>query len=324
MLFLRFLPVVVMKLEPELLRQCWFLTGPTAVGKTELSLQLADHLEAEILSLDSMAIYRGMDLGTAKPSAAEQARIPHHLIDLADPWEEYTVADYLSAAASSCEQILLRQKTPLFVGGTGFYLRSLLRGIFQGPPMDEEVRGTLADRYDAQGADNLYAELQSLDPQAAGKIHPNDKRRIVRALEVHQLTGRPFSSFHDEEPLPEDEQPSHVYWLSPPRDWLHERINRRVDQMIADGLVEEVRTLLALPQPLSKTARQAIGYKELFDAIEANGNLDEAIELIKTRSRQFARRQHTWFRNLEECRSVEITGTETPGELVNSLVTSIN
>jgi tRNA dimethylallyltransferase len=206
------------------------------------------------------------------------------------------------------------------VGGTGFYLRSLLRGLFRGPPADDRVRQQLEARYDAEGADQLYDELQSLDPAAAEKLHPNDKRRIVRALEVHELTGRPFSSFHEEEPLPEDERPPHVDWLSPPRDWLHERINRRVDQMIAAGLLDEVRTLLALPHPLSKTARQAIGYKELFDALESNSDLEAAVELIKTRSRRFARRQHTWFRNLEECRSVEITGTETPEELVERLI----
>lgn len=313
-----------MKLAPDLLQQCWFLTGPTAVGKTGLSLQLAENLGAEILSLDSMAIYRRMDLGTAKPSAEEQARVPHHLIDLVDPWEEFTVADYLKAAATCCEQIVSRGNTPLFVGGTGFYLRSLLRGIFEGPPRGENVRQALETRYVTEGAERLYAELQSLDPEAAKKIHPNDKRRIVRALEVRHLTGRPFSSFHEEEPLPEDERPRHVYWLSPPRDWLHERINRRVDQMIADGLIDEVRTLLALPQPLSKTARQAIGYKELFDAVEADGDLGEAIELIKTRSRQFARRQHTWFRNLAECHSLEITGTESPEELVELLVPTRN
>jgi tRNA dimethylallyltransferase len=309
-----------MKLPPDLLTKCWFLTGPTAVGKTELSLQLAERLHAEILSLDSMAIYRGMDVGTAKPSAAEQERVPHHLIDLVDPWEEFTVADYLAAAVRCCERIVSRGGIPLFVGGTGFYLRSLLRGIFQGPPADEQVRRQLEARYDTEGADTLYTELARLDPAAAEKLHPNDKRRIVRALEVYQLTGRPFSSFHEEVPLAVGERPQHVYWLSPPRDWLHERINQRVDQMIADGLVDEVRALLALPQPLSKTARQAIGYKELFDAIESGGNLEEAIELIKTRSRQFARRQHTWFRNLEECRPVEITGTETPEELVEKLV----
>jgi len=308
-----------MKLPPELLKKCWFLTGPTAVGKTELSLQLAERLDAEILSLDSMAIYRGMDVGTAKPAPAEQARVPHHLIDLVDPWDEFTVADYLAAARQCCEQIVSQGRIPLFVGGTGFYLRSLLRGIFQGPPADENVRRQLEARYDADGADVLYGELNRRDPAAAGKLHPHDKRRIVRALEVHELTGRPFSSFHEEEPLPADERPQHVDWLSPPRDWLHERINQRVDRMIAAGLVEEVRTLLALPHPLSKTARQAIGYKELFDAIEAGGDLDAAVELIKTRSRQFARRQHTWFRNLEECREVAITGRETPAELVERL-----
>ena len=312
-----------MKLPTKLLQNCWFLAGPTAVGKSDLSLQLAERLDAEILSLDSMAIYRGMDIGTAKPSTEDQNRIPHHLIDLIAPWEEYTVADYLAAAHDCCSEILARNRTPLFVGGTGFYLRSLLRGIFKGPPADSSVREQLEIRYYSEGPEILAAELSVIDPIAAKRIHPNDQRRLVRALEVHQITGQPFSSFHHEEPLPESERPQHVYWLSAPRDWLHERINRRVDVMIEAGLLPEVRRLLIDPQGISKTARQAIGYKELFDALETNTGIDEAIELIKTRSRQFARRQETWFRNLEECQPIKMTGTETTEKLVDSLISNM-
>lgn len=305
-----------MKLPIDLLQKCWFLSGPTAVGKSELSLRLAERLNAEILSLDSMAIYRGMDIGTAKPSLEDRDRVPHHLIDLIDPWEEFSVADYLNAAYKSSLDIIERGRVPLFVGGTGFYLRSLLRGIFKGPPADPSVRTKLEQRYDQDGSETLFAELLAVDPIAAQKIHPNDKRRLVRALEVYQITQQPFSSFHEEEPLPEEVRPQFVFWLSPPRDWLHERINQRVDVMIEMGLLDEVRQLMKLPRELSKTARQAIGYKELFDALESDAGLDEAIDLIKTRSRQFARRQETWFRNLEECQAISLVGHESPDELI--------
>lgn len=309
-----------MKLPTDLLQNCWFLSGPTAVGKSELSLQLAERLDAEILSLDSMAIYKGMDIGTAKPSLEDQNRVPHHLIDLIDPWEEYTVADYLEAAHKCCAEILARKRTPLFVGGTGFYLRSLLRGIFQGPPADPTIREKLEARCDLEGAEAMANELKAIDPIAAGRIHLNDQRRLIRALEVYEITGQSFSSFHQEEPLPADQRPPHVYWLSAPRDWLHERINRRVDIMIDAGLLDEVRHLLSLPQGISKTARQAIGYKELFDALESNTGIEEAIESIKARSRQFARRQETWFRNLEECCPLEMSGQETTTELLENMI----
>lgn len=309
-----------MQLPHDLLSKCWFLAGPTAVGKTQLALLLAARLDAEILSLDSMAIYRGMDIGTAKPTLAEQNQIPHHLIDMIDPWQEFSVADYLALAHPLCEQILARGKVPLFVGGTGMYLRALLRGVFEGPEGDPQLRAELAARYEEIGGERFHAELQSVDPAAAEKIHPRDMRRLVRAREVIELTGKPFSSFHQEQPLPEPLRPRHVYWLSPPREWLYERINLRVDRMLEAGLLDEIQTLQNLTHPLSKTARQAIGYKELLDALEAGSDIDAAVELIKTRSRQFAKRQHTWFRNLEECRSIDLDPQEALERLANRLL----
>lgn len=309
-----------MHIPVELLSKCWFLAGPTAVGKTQLALLLAERLDAEILSLDSMAIYRGMDIGTAKPTLTEQNQLPHHLIDIVDPWQEFSVADYLALAHPLCEQILARGKVPLFVGGTGMYLRGLLRGIFEGPEGDEQIRAELEARYEEIGGDRFHAELQAVDSDSAKKIHPRDMRRLVRAREVIELTGKPFSSFHQEQPLPEPLRPRHVYWLSPPREWLYERINLRVDRMIEAGLLDEIQTLQNLPHPLSKTARQAIGYKELLDALEAGCDIDTAVELIKTRSRQFAKRQHTWFRNLGECRSIDLDPEEDLERLANRLI----
>jgi tRNA dimethylallyltransferase len=309
-----------MHIPPEILSKCWFLAGPTAVGKTELGVRLAARLDAEILSLDSMAIYREMDIGTAKPSRDEQQRISHHLIDIVDPWEEFSVADYLEAASQLCTELVERGKTPLFVGGTGLYLRALLRGIFEGPAGDARVRAELEARYEEIGGERFHAELRSIDPAAARTIHHRDKRRLVRAREVAELTGQPFSSFHREQPLPEPRRPRHVFWLSPPRAWLYERINLRVERMIEEGLLAEIDRLRNLPRPLSQTARQAIGYKELLDALEAGTPTGEAIERIKTRSRQFAKRQHTWFRNLEECRPIAIEPDQPPERLLDRLL----
>lgn len=308
-----------MKIPSELLQQCLFLAGPTACGKTETGLLLAERLGGEILSLDSMSIYRGLDVGTAKPTPDERRRAPHHLLDLADPWEDFSVAQYIAAADRAVREVLDRGKVPIFVGGTGLYLRSLLRGIFEGPPADESLRQQLEARYHAVGAELFYRELTEVDPISAARLHPRDLRRLVRAREVFELTGAPLSSFQQEPPLDPEQRPRHVIWLHPPRDWLYARINARVDQMLEQGLVEEVRALTRLPQPLGKTARQAIGYKEILDAWDAEESLDDAIVLIKNRSRQLARRQHTWFRNLPECTPLELDGSESPARIAETI-----
>jgi len=311
-----------MQFPLSILKKCWFLAGPTASGKSAVALILAERLDAEIISLDSMTLYRGMDIGTAKPSLAERGRVPHHLMDILDPHEEYSVARYLNDARQASQEIVSRGKTPLFVGGTGLYLRSILRGVFQGPPANPEIRQRLEDVAAASdaGALQLHGRLQQVDPITAARLPPQDIRRVIRALEVHEITGQPLSSFHEQEPLPEEHRPRHVYWLSPPRDWLYDRINRRVTKMIEDGLVEEVRQLLALPNPPGKTARQALGYREIIEHLEGKTSLDQAIETIATRTRQFAKRQHTWFRNLVECREVPITGEESSDEITTTLI----
>ena len=303
-----------MQLDLELLRQSWYLAGPTASGKSAAGLELARRMNAEIISLDSMAIYRGMDIGTAKPTQAEQAEISHHLIDVIDPHQEFSLADYVSAAESSALDITRRGKRVLFVGGTGLYLRGLLRGVFDGPPADWTLRREL-EAAAVQSEDYLHRRLAEIDPVSAGRLHPRDHRRLIRAIEVQHITGRPLSELQEHGPLPESKRPGNVFWLHPPREWLYERINRRVDQMFSNGLQGELRRLLAGPLPLSRTARQALGYKEVIDHLE--GKIDEAemVDLIKRRTRQFAKRQHTWFRNLEECRAIAIQGTETPADL---------
>jgi tRNA dimethylallyltransferase len=304
-----------MRFPPDLLRQCWFLAGPTACGKTAVGVALAERLDAEVVSLDSMTLYRGLNVGTAKPTATERGSIPHHLLDVLDPWAEFSVADYLAAAERVCREIVDRGRVPLFVGGTGLYLRSLLRGVFEGPSADWEYRRRLEAQAGTHPPGWLHAQLAQVDPAAAARLHPADERRLIRALEIHHRTGRPASEQQQEPPLPPDQRPPHVYWLVPPRDWLYERINTRVDQMIQQGLVDEVRRLLADPRGLSRTARQALGYKEIIEHLEGRRPLPEAVERLKTRTRQFAKRQHTWFRHLEECRPVPITGKESAAEI---------
>ena len=316
-----------MTFPTELLRLCWFLAGPTACGKTALSLALAERLNAEIVALDSMTLYRGMDIGTAKASLAERSQVRHHLIDVLDPHDEFSLAEYLVAAEACCREIVDRGRTPLFVGGSGLYLRGVLRGVFKGPEADWILRRQLEEQAADEGSESLHRELAQVDPLAASRLHPNDLRRIIRAIEVHRLTGRPLSVQQDQHPKPLTERTPHVYWLSPPRDWLYARINARVEQMFEQGLLAEVQRLMESPRPLSRTARQALGYKEVIDWIEASqislGGSPEAtqrpprelIQLIQTRTRQFAKRQHTWFRNLQECVAINIDGGETPSEL---------
>ncbi len=309
-----------MQLDWELLRSCWFLAGPTAAGKSATALELANRLGAEIISLDSMAIYRGMDIGTAKPGPADRGVIPHHLLDVIDPHEEYSLADYVAAAEAACRDIAARGRKILFVGGTGLYLRGVLRGVFDGPPADWEFRQELETLASQHADDYLHGRLAEVDPVAAGRLHPRDHRRLIRAIEVHHATGQPLSSQHRHGPLPAAERPQNVFWLHPPRDWLHERINRRVEKMLGEGLIAEVERLLATGHPLSRTARQGLGYKEVIDHLEGGTDVAELAELIKSRTRQFAKRQHTWFRNLEECRPVETTGTESPADLATQIL----
>ncbi|MCA8990987.1 MAG: tRNA (adenosine(37)-N6)-dimethylallyltransferase MiaA [Planctomycetaceae bacterium] len=296
-----------MKIPVETLQQCWFICGPTASGKTSLGIELARQLDGEILSLDSMAIYRQMDIGTAKPSAEEQAQVPHHLIDLIEPHEEFSTAEYVKLAADTVDDILGRGKTPLFVGGTGLYLRSLLRGIFDGPPADWEYRHALEAEAATQDANWLHEQLTKVDPPTAARLHPNDSRRLIRALEIHHLTGEPASAQHAEEILPPELRPRNVFWLAAEREWLYDRINRRVDVMLEAGWLDEVDRLLQANEPLSRTASQALGYRELIDWREGRiETFEETKELICRRTRQFAKRQMTWCRNLVECRALPL------------------
>jgi tRNA dimethylallyltransferase len=271
---------------------------------------VAERLGAEIVSMDSMALYRGLDVGTAKPSAEDRAHVPHHLLDVLDPWESASVAWWLDRAAACCEDIRARGRRPLLVGGTTLYLKAVLSGLFDGPPADEAIRDRLMAECERDGRRALHDRLARVDAAAAARLHPNDVRRVVRALEVWELTGRPLSDWQTQwkaDPPPAD--PPRCLWLDRPREELYRRIDERVLRMIDAGLVDEVRRLRCLEQPLSRAAAQALGYKELFGHLDGRATLDETIRLIQTRSRNFAKRQLTWLRHLPEARpaSEELT-----------------
>ena len=319
----------------DLLKQCIFLAGPTAVGKTDTTVDLVSRIpNIEIVSLDSMCIYRGMDIGTAKPSREMQQQIPHHLLDILEPHEEFSVADYVENARTACEEIVGRGGVPLFSRGTGLYLRAVLRGVFEGPPADWDIRNRLQAQADeaAAGGDHfwLMRQLEKVDPDAAMKLHPNDQRRIIRAIEVFELTGFTLSSQQKQHPLPEGQRPPHVYWLSPDRDWLHDRINQRVLAMFKDGLVDEVRELIKSDPPIGMTASQGLGYKEVIDGLAGDCGQEltadkeaEIVEVVQTRTRQFAKRQHTWYRNLDECIEVSVSERDAPTEVGDRLASLI-
>ena len=311
-----------MRFPIDILRKCWFLVGPTACGKSDVGIELAKALDGEIVSLDSMTVYRGMDIGTAKPTLEMRRRVAHHLIDVIEPHEQYSVADYLDTAQSACREILDRGRTPIFVGGTGLYLRSLLRGIFNGPQADWDLRRRLKNELAVSDPGSLHKKLQDVDGAAAAALHPNDWRRVIRALEVNFLTGEPLSAQQQQHPLPADQRPRHVYWLHPARDWLYSQINRRVTSMMDQGLLEEVRGLLARKNKPGRTSRQALGYKEIIEHLQAGTAIEETVANIQTRTRQFAKRQHTWFRNLEECTAIDLTGDESAEEICENLLLS--
>lgn len=298
--------------------ECWFLTGPTASGKSAVGLELALCLGAEIVSMDSMALYRGMDIGTAKPSAADRQRVPHHLLDILEPHEEYSLAQYVAAAHQAVQAIRQRGREVLFVGGTPLYLKALLRGIFQGPPADQKLRQRLAEEERHFGPGYLHRRLAAVDPVAASRLHPHDLRRLIRALEVYEKTGQPISRLQQQFGQP-PKTGSRVFVLDWPRAELYRRINRRVEAMFQRGLVEEVRRLTSGPLPLSSTARQALGYREVLDHLAGRYDLATTIELVKTHTRQFAKRQGTWFRSLKECRFVPVTEPMSPQEVARQI-----
>lgn len=274
------------------------ITGPTATGKTALSVELAKKLGGEIVSADSMQIYRGMDIGTAKVTPAEMQGVPHHMIDIADPSEDYSVSRYVEEADAAVRDILSRGKLPIIAGGTNLYIDSLIAGLdFADKAEDAELRASLNKQYDDIGGEAMLEYLRGFDPERAAKLHPADKRRIVRAVEIYTLTGETITR-HDEETKkrPKRYDAVKIALTFADRAVLYDRINTRVDKMVSDGLFDEVKGLLDRGLSPESTAMQAIGYKEPAAYFRGEMSMDEATELIKLSSRRYAKRQLTWLR----------------------------
>jgi len=289
-----------------------FLAGPTAVGKSAVALALAESLGGEIISVDSMQVYRGLDLGTAKPTAAERARVPHHLLDVCDLQASFDAAQFVRLAQSAMTEIQARGRTPIFCGGTGLYFTAFLEGLGDAPPADEQLRAKLAIAPLAE----LLAELQAQDPATYEKIDQKNPRRVQRAIEVIRLTGRTYSEQRatwTAASLP-PEPASHRFCFTRQAEDLHQRIHARVDEMFSRGLVEETRRLLPQGLAENQTAMQAIGYRQVVEHLRGERGPSSTIELVKIRTRQFAKRQMTWWRRHGNWQWLELKPSETVGE----------
>ena len=285
---------------PKLAADCLILTGPTAAGKTAVALRMAERLRAEILSVDSVAVYRGLDIGSAKPTAAEQARVPHHLIDLVDAARPFSVADWLAAATVAVEDCRRRGRRILLVGGTPLYLRCLRDGLDEAPPAAPETRSRLLAEATAAGPAQLYARLAAIAPERARSIHPNDTKRIIRALEMLEVgDGQPSRSWAAAEANRRVRFPCPLMVLDLPRRLLADRIHRRTAAMFAGGLLDETRAAVAAGG-IGPTAAQAAGYAEALACLRGEFTEQEAITRTARRTRQLAKRQRTWLRSFPD------------------------
>jgi len=292
-----------------MMNQYILILGVTASGKGQLAFRLAESLGAEIISIDSMKVYRRMDIGTGKPPREAREKLAYHLIDVVEPSDAFSVGTFLELADDAIEQIKGRKRPIVAVGGTALYIKALLYGLFEGPGTDEQIRAELRARAEAEGAE-LYRELAKIDPAAAERISPNDTKRIIRALEVYKISGKAISSlqkqFNAEEPLWDWT----IIGLRRERTEENRRINARVKKMLAAGLVNEVESLLAEEKPLSKQARCAIGYAEIIDYLSGRVTLEDAIELIKKNTRRLAKNQRTWFKTFKFVKWLDIEAGE--------------
>lgn len=275
----------------------WILTGPTASGKTELGLKITENTGIEIISADSMLVYRGMDIGTEKPSLDIRNKIPHHLIDIVDPWEEYSVGRYVKDFEAVTQSLYQQGRQFIVVGGTALYVKALVDGLFEGPPADWEYRNSLKTMAREKGPHYLHTLLGEIDPEAARKLHFNDQKRIIRALEVFKTTNRCISSLQTQFGHKNPKYDCMLIAIEYDRDALYKRIEARVDRMFARGLLDEVRRLVRNPLGLSRQASQALGYKEVIDFFQGKYTFSEVSHEIKQRTRRFAKRQMTWFRS---------------------------
>jgi len=292
------------------------IVGPTAVGKSEVALALARKLPAEIISVDSMQVYREMDIGTGKPSLEIRQAIPHHGLDLVEPEERFNVGRYVDQVGPVVKQLLADGKIPILVGGSGLYLRGLLDGVCDAPPENSGVRSALTDWAKTTSPERVHARLQAVDPLAADRIHPNNLKRVVRALEVYEVSGQPISEWQQETQPPFAGYPLQLWGLQADSAWLQQRIEARVDAWMVSGWLQEAERLHH--RVLSVTAREALGYRELFNLLDGSLSYEAAIAQIKLKTCQYAKRQRTWFR--KESRIQWIPAEENSAEQIAEIV----
>lgn len=296
------------------------ILGPTAVGKTELSIELAKDINGEIVTADSMQIYRYMDIGTAKPDHKSRQGIPHHLLDVVNPDEDFNVSMFKAMAEKTIESIHNRGKVPIIAGGTGLYINSLIFPMsFSKAGEDREYRNFLIQEALSKEENWLHEKLQQVDPITAARLHPNDKRRIIRALEIHHITKEPMSSFISEDNKEDSDYPATIIGLTMDRQLLYNRIESRVDKMLAQGLIEEVKSLLDKGYKRDLVSMQGLGYKELVDYLMGMRRLEEASFILKRNTKRFAKRQFTWFRRLSRVNWINVSDSRKDGNLVDQV-----
>ena len=283
----------------------WVLTGPTASDKTEIGFNVAREINGEIISADSMLFYRGMDIGTAKPSVSMRETVPHHFIDIIYPWESYSVGKYAKDVEYLIGDISRRKQKFLIIGGSPLYIKGIVDGIFNGPEADWNIRSELERIAEEKGNLHVHEILQRIDPAKADELHPNNLRRIIRAIEVYKKTGKQASALQKQYKLARKSYKFKIICISREREDIYRRIGERVEIMFGNGLVDEVRSLLDNPEGLSKQARQALGYKEVIQYLEDGLTLDDTKEMVKLNTRRFAKRQMTWFRSFPDVQWLE-------------------
>ena len=302
----------------------WVLTGPTACDKTEIGFTVAQKIKGEIISADSMLFYRGMDIGTAKPSLDMRELVPHHFIDIVDPWESYSVGRYVDDVESLIDAADSKDRKFLIVGGSPLYVKGLVDGIFNGPEADWDIRRELEVLADEKGNQHVHDILQKIDPVKAVELHPNNLRRIIRAIEVYRITGKPVSKLQEEYKLARKSYQFNILCIAREREDIYRRINERVGTMFDKGLVDEVKSLLENPEGLSKQAKQALGYKEVIQYLDGELTLDDAKEMVKQSTRRFAKRQMTWFRSFPDVQWLEAEELEGSGSISDEIITLLN
>ncbi len=283
----------------------WVLTGPTASDKTEIGFNVAREINGEIISADSMLFYRGMDIGTAKPSLSMREIVPHHFIDIIYPWESYSVGKYVKDVEDLIGDISRGKQKFLIVGGSPLYIKGIIDGIFNGPEADWNIRSELERIAEEKGNLHVHGLLQKIDPVKADELHPNDLRRIIRAIEVYKITGKPVSVLQEQYKLARKNYQFKIMCITRERDDIYRGINQRVETRFDKGLVHEVHSLLDNPEGLSRQAEQALGYKEVIQYLEGGLTLDDAKEMVKLNTRRFAKRQMTWFRSFPDVQWLE-------------------